>query len=391
MKTVHRIAAFAMVGTLAFAAQTSTAKASETPIAGIDVLLSDFYINPVNADLGLKSLEVFQKEDKKFDLAFAKVDNYVNIRDKASESGKIIGKLYKDNAATILSEENGWIKIKSGKVTGYIKADFLLTGDKAEEFAKTAGTLTATVTTTTLKVREKAAADATVLTLIPLGNTYTVTKEQEEWVKIKIDNSTSGYVSKGYVELKRVYDEAVSMEEERAREEQQTISSLSTSSSGSSKKSTSTSSSYTKKSATKASNLSTSSSSQKSSSSSESGSSLRNSIVSYALQFEGNPYRWGGTSLTNGADCSGFTQSVFAHFGISIPRTSRSQAASGTKVSIDEVRPGDLIFYRKNGTINHVALYIGNGKVISAKSKSEGIRITNMNYRTPYKAVRYTS
>ncbi len=118
-------------------------------------------------------------------------------------------------------------------------------------------------------------------------------------------------------------------------------------------------------------------------------SSIRNEIVEYALEFEGNPYVWGGTSLTNGADCSGFAQSVFRDKGISIPRTSRAQAAGGKKVSLDNIKPGDLIFYRKNGTINHVALYIGDDKVISASSSSTGIRVSDYNYRQPYKAVSY--
>ena len=116
---------------------------------------------------------------------------------------------------------------------------------------------------------------------------------------------------------------------------------------------------------------------------------LRNQIIMYAKKFEGNPYVWGGTSLTRGADCSGFTQSVLENFGINIPRTSRAQAASGRRVDLDDIKPGDLIFYRRNGRINHVALYIGNGKVIGAKSSREGIKITNYNYRTPYMAVSY--
>ncbi|MHB8131579.1 MAG: C40 family peptidase [Mobilitalea sp.] len=126
-----------------------------------------------------------------------------------------------------------------------------------------------------------------------------------------------------------------------------------------------------------------------SSESSMHSSSIRNDIVNYALQFDGNPYSWGGTSLTRGADCSGFTQTVFRDKGIKIPRTSKTQAASGSKVSLDDIKPGDLIFYGKNGIINHVAIYIGDEKVISASSKSTGIRITAYNYRDPYKAVSY--
>jgi cell wall-associated NlpC family hydrolase len=118
-------------------------------------------------------------------------------------------------------------------------------------------------------------------------------------------------------------------------------------------------------------------------------STLCDEIVAYALQFDGNPYKWGGTSLTGGTDCSGFTQSVFKNNGISIPRTSRSQAANGRKVPLEDIEPADLIFYRKNGIINHVAIYIGNGKVISARSPSKGINVSDYNYRKPYKAVSY--
>ncbi len=123
--------------------------------------------------------------------------------------------------------------------------------------------------------------------------------------------------------------------------------------------------------------------------SSTDSSSLRKEIVAYALQFEGNPYVWGGTSLTTGADCSGFMQSVFRDMGINIPRTSRSQAAGGREVSLGNIKPGDLVFYKKNGIVDHVALYIGNENVISASSPSTGIRVSVYNYRKPCKAVSY--
>lgn len=122
---------------------------------------------------------------------------------------------------------------------------------------------------------------------------------------------------------------------------------------------------------------------------SKDGSALRAEIVQYALQFEGNPYVWGGTSLTKGADCSGFTQSVFKNKGITIPRTSKSQANGGKKVPLSKIQPADLIFYRKNGQINHVALYLGNKKVIHASNPKTGIKISKYDYRKPYKAVSY--
>ena len=116
---------------------------------------------------------------------------------------------------------------------------------------------------------------------------------------------------------------------------------------------------------------------------------IRKEIVTYALQFEGNPYVWGGTSLTSGTDCSGFTQSVFRNKGIDIPRTSKLQAAGGKNIPLSDIKPADLLFYKKNGIVNHVALYIGDRKVISAGSPSTGIRVLDYNYRKPCKAVSY--
>ena len=113
-------------------------------------------------------------------------------------------------------------------------------------------------------------------------------------------------------------------------------------------------------------------------------------IVEYALKFLGNPYVYGGTSLTEGCDCSGFTQSVFKHFGISIPRVSRDQANSGTSVSLSSIQAGDLIFYaNSSGTINHVGIYMGNGRIINASNEKVGITTYTYTYRTPVKAVRY--
>ena len=115
----------------------------------------------------------------------------------------------------------------------------------------------------------------------------------------------------------------------------------------------------------------------------------RSAVVAYAKQFLGNPYVYGGTSLTNGADWSGFTMSVFAHFGISTGRSSRDQAAKGKEVAVSAVQPGDLLFYASGNYINHVALYIGNGQVIHASTAKSGIKISPSNYRTPCKAVSF--
>ena len=116
----------------------------------------------------------------------------------------------------------------------------------------------------------------------------------------------------------------------------------------------------------------------------EESASLRSRIVNYAMKFLGNPYVWGGTSLTNGTDCSGFTMSVMAHFGVGLPHHSGSQAGAGRSIKSSEMRPGDLVFYgNSRGKINHVAMYIGNGQVINAASRRSGIKISTWNYRTP--------
>lgn len=118
-------------------------------------------------------------------------------------------------------------------------------------------------------------------------------------------------------------------------------------------------------------------------------SATRTAMVAYAKQFLGNPYVYGGTDMYNGTDCSGFTMNIYAHFGYNIGRTSRDQAAKGTEISQSEAQPGDLFFYDKDGYINHVTMYIGNGQVIHASSPTNGIIISSANYRTPCKCCRF--
>ena len=110
-------------------------------------------------------------------------------------------------------------------------------------------------------------------------------------------------------------------------------------------------------------------------------------ICEYARQFVGNPYKWGGTSLTNGADCSGFTLSVYANYGVSLPHSSKAQANCGTRIDLSELQPGDLVFYGGKN-IHHVAMYIGNGQVVHAQSTNTGIVVSGMHYNTPTRAVR---
>ena len=351
-------------------------------------------------------------------------NNYVNIRQEPNTESEVLGKLYRGSAATLLEKEGEWVKIKSGRVTGYINAEYLAIGFDVEELIDTYATKWAVVNTTTLKVREEASTEAVTLTLIPLGEHYEVLKEDDGWVQILLDegdgeeNQTTGWVSGEFVDIEVEFEEAISIEEEQEelrreeearlaeeerlrqleeerRAQQQAAANANknnSSSSGSSNKGSSASGGTSSSGSSSSSSNSESSSSSNSSSAESSGTVASGdgaAIAAYAQKFIGNPYVYGGTSLTNGADCSGFVQSVYAHFGIKIARTSRDQAVSaGKKVDLGSLQPGDLIFYTSGGRVNHVAMYIGGGRVVHASNRKEGIKTSAYNYRTPYCARR---
>lgn len=326
-------------------------------------------------------------------------NDYVNIRKEPSTESEILGKLYRGSAATLLEPAGEWVKIKSGSVTGYINAEYLAIGFDAEELVDTYATKWAVVNTTTLKVREKPSTEAITLTLIPLGENYEVLKEKDGWVKILLDEGdgegteTKGWVSGEFVDIEVEFEEAISIEEEQEqlrreeearRAEEERLRQLEEER----RKAQQQAAANKNNSSSSSSSSSNSSSSSSSAADQPVASGDGAAIAAYAQKFVGNPYVYGGTSLTNGADCSGFVQSVYAHFGISIPRTSRQQATAGKKVDMGSLQPGDLIFYTSGGTINHVSMYIGGGKVVHASNRREGIKISAYNYRTPYTARR---
>jgi len=287
-------------------------------------------------------------------MGISNVTSYLNMRDKPSEDGKIIGKMTSKSAGEILETVDGWYKIKSGPVTGYVKSDYILTGNEAKTAAMQAAELMVIVSTETLNVRTEPTTEASIWTQISNSEKYLVVSQQDGWVEIELD-TTTGYVATDYVDVRYALAEAIKF---TPLEEKSTSSGSGGSGSGSS------------------------------SSGSTQTQSKRVQIVNYALQFLGNPYVWGGTSLTNGADCSGFTMSVFAKFGVSLPHHSGSQAGKGRTISAKDMRAGDLIFYSdSSGTINHVALYIGNGQVVHASSAKTGIKISSWNYRNAAKIV----
>ena len=358
------------------------------------------------AELQEHTEETVEEIPEESNLIIADVSNYVNIRSLPSEEGEILGKLYDDSVGIRHGEENGWYYITSGKVTGYVKADYVLTGEAAEQKAREVGTRLAEVTTTTLKVRKEATTDSIVLGLVPGGDILAVLEETEGWVKVSVEEG-EGYVSADYVRVYTENVEAESKEEEEARlkkEEEErkkaeeaarkaiASQNAAASASNSNKQNSSTSSGgssgnkNTGSSSNSAGNSNTNSGSSGStnSSGSSSGQGTSNSadlgrqIADYALQFVGNPYVYGGTSLTNGADCSGFVMSVYANFGISLPRTSGEQGASGSAVSgLSNAKPGDLIWYS-----GHIGIYIGDSKVVHASNEKNGIMVSKADYRT---------
>lgn len=261
----------------------------------------------------------------------------LNIRETASTSGKLVGKLPKDAACEVLEVADGWAKITSGEVSGYVSAEFLLMGPDAIVKAKDLVKTVARVTSDGVNVRDGASLESSVLTQVPKGEELEYVETLDQWVKVSIDGMEA-YVSADYVKVETTFHTAITMTE--------LLYGMGVSD-------------------------------------------VRVDLVEYAKQFLGNPYVWGGTSLTKGADCSGFVQSVFKKFGIKLSRTSRSQSKDGKKISTSDLKPGDLLFYADStGTINHVALYIGGSQVIHASNPKSGIKISKYNYRTPVKCVR---
>ena len=308
--------------------------------------------------LDLKAQAINQYDN----LVIFKKSGYMNVRSTPENKGddNVIGKLTSKAAGDIIETLDGWYKIKSGTVTGYIAADpeLIATGQEAKDLAMQNATQMAIITTDVLNVRVEPNTDSKIWTQIVKDERYPVVDQQDGWVQIDLgsvdtedgsqDGDEKAYISTrdNNVEVRYALNEAIKFTPAK-----DSSSGASSDGSGSSTKQ-----------------------------------SRRSQLVNYALQFVGNRYVWGGTSLTNGADCSGFTQSVLRNFGISVPRVSREQANTGKGIKSSDMRPGDLIFYTNSkGTINHVAMYIGNGQIVHAASRRSGIKISTWNYRTPAK------
>ncbi len=327
-----------------------------------------------------KALELVEKR------ALITADS-LNIRKEPNTESEVVGQALKNERYVVEGEpENGWIQISSGYIsTDYAEikyalnearkldmramvlnlyknlgiylnvrdqpsedgniigkmtiksageAEYILTGDAAKQEAMEVAELMAIVSTDRLNARTEPSTDAPIWTQISNNERYDVISQQDGWVEIALD-TTSAYVATDFVDVRYALPEAIPFTPLKEKE------------------------------------------------------SLRTQIVNYALQFVGNRYVWGGNDPHSGVDCSGFTKYVYSHVaGVSLPRVSREQARTGTKIDSSKMRPGDLIFYtNRKGTVNHVAMYIGNGQIVHAASRRSGIKISTWNYRNPYRIV----
>ena len=261
----------------------------------------------------------------------------LNIRQEASTDSEVIGILTNHNACELLEDAGEWYKVTSGKVTGYVNKQYLVTGDEAEAIAEQEIKTVATVNTETLNVRAEKSTEAAVLSQVGNSEAFTVNSVADGWVEISVDDSV-GYISQDYVTLAQALPTAKTIEQVKYG---------------------------------------------------DGVSDVRASVVSYALQFVGNRYVWCGTSLEKGIDCSGFTMRILGKYGISLPHSSKAQPSYGTKISASEAKPGDLFFYGSGRSISHVAIYIGNGQIVHASNKRDGIKVSNAYYRNPICVARY--
>ncbi|MBR9940270.1 C40 family peptidase [Lachnospiraceae bacterium Marseille-Q4251] len=492
------------------------------------------------------------------ELAFAQCEEYINIRQEPDENGEVVAKIYNDNAATIISKTGDWYQITSGNAFGYVKADYLVTGDEASAIAEKVQYHIARIHPEELYIRSEKSEESTAVGSVHQADEVdAVSYDNGAWIQIVADDGTKGYINAYYADYLTCYPVAETLEEEqdrlrnqadtsetgegsgqgaiygveKAAEYTEPVSYDSESSSdtgsvadgsgndgytessdsydsgyseentdtstadGSQDYSTDTSGDESWDNSSDASDDTTWSDTSDSGSADSTGSGdsytesdnstaetdgsysepdnsyiepeapetdasysepetsapetdapytepetsapetdapytepetsapetdapytepgtsapeteapeteapatedtssssdLGQQIASYAVQFVGNPYVYGGTSLTNGADCSGFVQSVFANFGIGLSRTAASQASGGTSVSFDSLQAGDLLFYSSSGSIDHVALYIGGGQIVHAANSASGIIISNAYYSTPVAARRY--
>lgn len=340
-------------------------------LISMEMVKNSDWMKTYSADEMVESAIMLQgtsaSESEYANFAIADVDNYVNVRNLPSTDGEIVGKIYDGAVAQVLDvagENDEWFQITSGNVEGYIKAEFFIYGDAAAEVMDEYVTKYALVKADRLNVRKDATTDSDRIGYIDNGEKVKIAEELGEWIKVQYLQEKEGYVAAEYVQVLEEYTYAKTLEEERkeieakkALEQRQKVSE----------------------------NLvpELTENVQEPNTNYATNTELRASIVSYALQYVGNKYVSGGTSLATGTDCSGFTCFVYADFGYSISRTPEGQySGAGRSIDSGELQQGDIVCYSSNGgkSCTHVAMYIGDGQVVHAANSRKGVITSNVNY-----------
>lgn len=360
LKRLGKCLAIALSALLCFDAVGIQAEAAGVsslfPGSGISIVLSEGLeksgmeqvVSPKEAEP--EEIEEAEEEENLENLVISVAKDYINVRETATQNGKVVGKFYKNAAGTILSEQDGWYEIESGNVTGFVKADLCLTGEEALVLAEEVGTRMARVKSERLLVREEADAEASVLGIVACQDELMVLEETDEWVKVDIEEGY-GWVSHEYVKVYTDFIRAETKEEEATRLEKERRESEEA---------------RTRAALKIIDTVEVTDENE-----------MGIAVAEYAVQFIGNPYVWGGTSLTNGVDCSGFVMKVYEEFGVSLPHSSAADRKQGYAVNgLENALPGDLICYS-----GHVALYIGDGMIVHASNEKDGIKVSKAAYR----------
>ena len=307
-----------------------------------------------------------EQESEYADLALANVTHYVNVRTEPNTSSTIVGKIYHGAVAQILEtmdgEDGEWFRIVSGNVEGYIKSEFFLYGAAAEDAIEDYVTRYAVVEVDRLNVRKEADIESGRIGYVDRGEKVEILENLGDWMKVQYTESKTGYVAAQYVTVKEEFVYAKTLEEEaaelaakRALEERQSV------------PETAAAENTTVVVTPPSGDYSTSSE-------------LRAEIIDYAMQFLGNRYVHGGSSLESGTDCSGFTSLIYAVFGYSVSRTPSGQlSSSGRSIDYSEAQPGDIICYGSK-KCTHVGLYIGGGQIIHSANSRKGVIISDATY-----------
>ncbi|MGN0418976.1 MAG: NlpC/P60 family protein [Acetatifactor sp.] len=363
--TVYLAAALLVLGGMSMDAQ---AAGSVLPSGGVGIFLSKgTKLEEVSSNLSspvetivvqedlekaTENLRMQEEAEALSKTVVAQVNRFACIHGMPADDGEFLGKFYNEAVGTLVAEEGDWLLITSGSVTGYVKKQYCVAGEEAAELAKQVGTRVATVEAATLYVRTEADGASEVLCMVPEGEELLVLEETEGWAKVDVEEG-QGWISTEYANVHSNYVTAESKEEEIARIARET---------------------QERQKARAAAKKTT----QKVDYEVGEGSEMGKAVVEYALQFVGNPYVFGGTSLTDGIDCSGFVMKVYENFGVTLPHSSKADRTEGYAVeSLEDALPGDLICYS-----GHVALYMGNDQIVHASNSKTGIIVSKVNYRT---------